>query len=126
VAARGEGAAELLHFLKLRDQTEVLRGESRLRGGQSLRMRYTLAPGYRLGPLGIRSEVQLVEGGRLELLYRKRRFVLHRGGSRPEPGLVLERWTLTPPGGTEPRVTVLPPAEIDATARRLSATPDAG
>jgi arylsulfatase A-like enzyme len=124
VEARGEGRAELDHFLRMRDKSEIVRGISVIESGQRLRMRYTLAPSQRVGPLGIRSETRLVDGWRVELLYRKRRFVVHRGGERPAPGLVLERWELLPTRGAEPRVQVMPADEIDAIARRLDATPD--
>lgn len=124
VEARGEGSAELLHSVSMRRKREIVSASTVIAGGQRLRMRYTLAPRPRIGQLDIRTRTHLVDGWRLELLYRKRRFVVHREGDRPAPGLQLERWELLPPGGTEPVVEVMAPEVIDEIARQQSATPD--
>lgn len=124
VEARGEGSAELLHTLRMRRKREIVGASTVLAGGQRLRMRYTLAPGLRIGQLGVRTRTRLVDGWRVELFYRKRRFVVHRGGERPPPGLQIERWEVSPPGAAPPRVDVMPAAVIDETARQLAATPD--
>ena len=126
VEARGEGRVALEHFLRMRDKSRIVSATSTIASGQSLRMRYTLAPGDRIAMLGIRSEARLVDGWRVELLYRKRRFVVHRSGEAPGPGLRLERCELLPPGDAEPAVEIMAPETIDEIARRLRATPDDG
>jgi len=125
VEARGEGRAELLHTVRMRRKREVLGAATVIDGGQRLRMRYALAPGPRIDQLGVRTRTRLVDGWRLDLHYRKRRFVIRRGGTPPGPGLSVERWELTPPGDDEPVVRVMTAEEIDETARQLAATPDA-
>ena len=124
VEARGEGSAELFHYLRMRGRREVVQANSVIESGQRLRVRYTLAPGPRIAQLAIRTNARLVDGWRVELIYRKRRFVVHRGGERPAPGLQLERWEVTPDRGAQPIVEVMAPDVIDATARQLNATPD--
>ncbi len=124
VEARGEGRAELVHTLRMRQQREILHARSVIGSGQRLRMRYTLAAEPRIGQLGIRTTTRLVEGWSVELFYRKRRFVVHRGGERPAPGLQLERLQVLPPGGSEPVIERMTPDVIDETARQLNATPD--
>jgi hypothetical protein len=124
VEARGEGSAELVHTLRMRQRREILHTRSVIRGGQRLRMRYTLAAEPRIGQLGIRTRTRLVDGWSVELFHRKRRFVIHRGGERPAPGLQLERLEVLPPGGSEPVTELMTPDVIDETARQLNATPD--
>lgn len=126
VEARGEGSAELFHYLRMRGRREIVHANSVIESGQKLRLRYTLAPGPRIGQLAIRTNTRLVDGWRVDLVYRKRRFVVHRGGERPARGLQLERWEVLPSRGAQPIVEVMAPDVIDATADELNATPDAG
>ncbi|MEE2679457.1 MAG: LTA synthase family protein [Myxococcota bacterium] len=117
VEVSGEGRAEIEHYLRFPRKRMLLYGTSVVSPGQTLRIHYTLAAGDRITQMACRTKARLIDGWKLELLHTRRRFVVHRGGERPPPGLQVEVYET---GGAPVDVTIMPPAAIDRIAREMS------
>lgn len=117
VQATGNGRAEIEHYLRFPRKRQLLHGRAFVSPGQTLRIHYTLAAGDRITQMSCRTKARLLDGWKLELMHTRRRFVLHRGGERPPPGLRVEVFES---GGEPVDLTIMEPAEIDRVAREMS------
>jgi len=94
--ARGEGRAELRHVIRLSTELQPLVARTRIEGGQTLRLRYTFAPEPRVPYVSVRTRARLLDGWGLDLVFKKRRFLLRRRGERPPVGVRVETYALEP------------------------------
>ncbi len=117
--AVGEGAVELEQLLRFPRRRDVLRASLRLAAGESVVLRYTLAPGEPIRRISCQSQARVVEGSQLALEMRARRLTVHRGGTPPGAGLVVARYTAAPGDVALPPLEVMAADEIDRVARSM-------
>ena len=91
----------------------------RLAAGESVVLRYTLAPGEPIRRISCQSQARVVEGSQLALEMRARRLTVHRGGTPPGAGLVVARYTAAPGDVALPPLEVMAADEIDRIARSM-------
>jgi hypothetical protein len=115
--ATGDGRAVFEHYLRFPRKRQLLYGRAPVSPGQTLRIHYTLAAGDRITQMSCRTKARLLDGWKLDLVHSKRRFVVHRGGVRPPPGLRVEVFDS---GGEPVELTIMESAEIDRIAREMS------
>jgi hypothetical protein len=94
--ARGEGRAELRHVIRLSTDLQPLVALTRIEGGQTLRLHYTFAPELRVPYVSVRTRARLLDGWGLDLVFKKRRFLVRRSGQRPPAGVRVETYALEP------------------------------
>ncbi|MEE2679825.1 MAG: LTA synthase family protein [Myxococcota bacterium] len=120
VEARGEGAAELRHVTRLNPRLRPLEASARIEAGQTLRLRYTFAPEPHVPYVSVRTRARLLDGWGLDLVFKKRRFVLHRRGDRPAPGVSVEAFALDPDDAAARQLSVLPRERYERVLRSLA------
>jgi hypothetical protein len=99
VAVRGEGEGargQLTHLLKQRDPPAPYVAKIPLAAGQTLRLRYSFAPGAPVRDLQCHSMGELFAGERLEFEFRTAHMSVHRSGEPPAPGVHVETFEITP------------------------------
>ncbi|NNL67604.1 MAG: LTA synthase family protein, partial [Myxococcales bacterium] len=95
--ARGEGSVALNHSFELDKNNKPLQTRTRIAAGQSLRLRYVFASDLPVSTARLRTLAQLEEGPGVDLVFRRRSFVLRRVGERPAEGIQIETYELDPP-----------------------------
>ena len=116
--ATGDGAVEFEHALRFPRQRYALRAPLRIAAGETLVLRYTLAPGESIARITCDSQARLVAGRSVELDLGASRLVMHRGGEAPPAGVNVARHQGAPAeraGGP----AVMSSREIDSVARSL-------
>lgn len=123
VTARGEGAAELQHRLRLSRKRKLLTATARIEAGQTLRLRYRFASDLPVPQLSLRTKARLRHGERIDLHFGRRRFTVHHSGERPAQGLQLDRFALAPESANRGalRSRIAPPANYRHYLQRLAA-----
>ena len=120
VEARGEGAAELRHVTRLNPHLRPLEASARIEAGETLRLRYTFAPEPHVPYVSVRTRARLLDGWGLDLVFKKRRFILHRHGDRPAPGISVETFALDPDDDSARHLTVLQRERYEPVLRSLA------
>jgi phosphoglycerol transferase MdoB-like AlkP superfamily enzyme len=98
VEARGEGSADLKHIVRFHRKRHMLSTLSTIEAGQTLRLRYTFASDLPVPHVNVHTMARVRDGWKLDLVFKKRRFLLRRHGERPESGIQIEAHALEPPG----------------------------
>lgn len=89
VQAQGTGRAEFQHLIRLqgvKDMRDVALAAARLRGGETLRLRYTFAADSPLRQVGLRTRARLLSRDGVRLVFLKRRLALRHGSDSPPAG----------------------------------------
>jgi hypothetical protein len=73
----------------------VLKG-ARLRGGQVLKVRYTITPEKLMQGVRCQSSASLLRGRAMELTFKKARLSVRWGEDRPPTGMRIEQWEVVP------------------------------
>ena len=134
VEARGEADVELEHWMRFGPGKWLIKLQTPIARGQTVRLRYDVASDVPFSQATIRTLVRAVGGEEAELLFRKRRFELRRSGERPAQGVQLVELAFDPPleNGVAPTVEITAIAEhaeyLEARNRegRTDNDPDAG
>jgi len=104
---RGEGAVNIHHKLTLSPVRPLIEVRTKLEPGQTLKLRYTVAPDIRVSASSLRTHARMAEGLPAQLVFRKRRFELVRGGERPPQGPNLLVAEIDPPPEEPARLSTL-------------------
>ncbi len=99
VEARGAGRAEFQHLVRLqgvKDLRDVALAAARIRGGETLRMRYTFAADAPLRQVGLRTRARLLSREGVRLVFLRRRLFLRQGDGAPPAGARFSRFELDP------------------------------
>ncbi|MBW2269972.1 MAG: LTA synthase family protein [Deltaproteobacteria bacterium] len=97
VKTRGDADVELEHWMRFAGDKHLIHFQTLIESGQTLHVRYEVASDVPFSQATIRTLVRAVGGDEAELLFRKRRFELHRSGERPPQGVQLAELRLDPP-----------------------------
>lgn len=99
VRAEGKGRAEFQHLVRLqgvKDMRDVALAAARLRGGETLHMRYTFAADSPLRQVGLRTRARLLSREDLRLVFLKRRLTLREGSDSPPAGARFAEFEIEP------------------------------
>jgi len=103
---RGRGAVDVYHKLTVSRKRPVIEVSTRIEPGQTFRLRYTVASDARLPTQTLRTHARMADGMPADLVFRKRRFELVRGGERPPAGAQVLEANLQPPSENENAVKI--------------------
>jgi len=122
VEARGEGSAELMHIVRFHRKRHMLTSRSTIEAGQTLRLRYTFASDLPVPHVSVHTQARVRDGWKLDLVFKKRRFLLRRHGERPERGIQIEAHALEPPSSNPNALSslVAPASQHDDYLRYLA------
>jgi len=102
----GLGAVDIYHKLTISRTRPVIEVRARIEPGQTFRLRYSIASDTPIPTQTLRTHARMADGMPAELVFRKRRFELFRGGERPPAGAVVLEANLEPPPENEDALSI--------------------